>query len=134
MKKIMISLMLVFITLTSYSQNQSDKVNGNSNVSNQVHDTTAVYKLYPTGNVWTFIKLNTRNGKLWVIQFNADANKRYQSILSLTPRVTPENESNGRFTLYPTENPYNLILLDQKDGSVWQVYWPTEGRVVIPIY
>lgn len=24
-----------------------------------------VYKLYPTENFWTFLKLDTRNGKIW---------------------------------------------------------------------
>ena len=25
----------------------------------------ATFKLYPTQNMWTFLKLNTRNGKIW---------------------------------------------------------------------
>ena len=30
------------------------------------------------------------------------------------------------FTLYPTKNIYNFILLDQEDGSAWQVQWGEE--------
>jgi hypothetical protein len=39
-----------------------------------------------------------------------------------------EKEMNGRFTLYPTENIYNFILLDQIDGNVFQVQWSMEER------
>ena len=34
-----------------------------------------------------------------------------------------EIERNGRFFLYPTQNMYNFILLDQVDGRTWQVQW-----------
>jgi len=36
---------------------------------------------------------------------------------------TYEIERNGRFFLYPTQNMYNFILLDQIDGRTWQVQW-----------
>jgi len=136
MKKIMISLMLVFITLTSYSQNQANDTIKSSIENKQIEKTTLVYKLYPTTNIWTFIKLNTRNGKLWQVQYNTDDEKRFETILSLTSRVTPENESNERFMLYPTQNMYNFILLDQIDGRMWQVQWSIDhnNRLVLPIY
>lgn len=28
-----------------------------------------VYKLFPTENLWTFIKLDTRNGRMWQVQY-----------------------------------------------------------------
>ena len=47
-----------------------------------------------------------------------------------------EIERNGRFFLYPTQNMYNFILLDQVDGRTWQVQWSTEEskRLVYRIY
>ena len=128
--------MLVFITLTSYSQNQANDTIKSSIENKQIEKTTLVYKLYPTTNIWTFIKLNTRNGKLWQVQYNTDDEKRFETILSLTSRVTPENESNERFMLYPTQNMYNFILLDQIDGRMWQVQWSIDhnNRLVLPIY
>jgi hypothetical protein len=48
--------------------------------------------------------------------------------------VTTDEEVIGRFTMYPTYNIYNLILLDQIDGRTWQVQWgKPEERQVIPI-
>ncbi len=136
MKKIMISLILVLITLTSYSQNQVNDTTKSSSEQKQIENTALVYKLYPTTNMWTFIKLNTRNGQLWQVQYHIESDKRFESILDTYSRVTPENESNERFVLYSTQNSYNFILLDQIDGRIWQVQWSIDPdkRLVLPIY
>lgn len=76
---------------------------------------------------WTFIKLNTRNGQMWQVQWSTGDNI-FQVPLSLTSRVSSEEEKNGRFFLYPTTNIYNFILLDQIDGRAWQVQWSTEEK------
>ncbi len=135
MKKITISLMLILVTLTSYSQNQVNDTTRISYINKQIEKSTVVYKLYPTTNMWTFIKLNTRNGNLWQVQYHTEADKRFESTLSYTPLVSPENESNERFTLYATQNMYNFILLDQIDGRMWQVQWSLDQdkRLVLPI-
>ena len=135
MKKIMIFLMLVFITLTLYSQNQTNDTIKSSIEKKNIEKSTLVYKLFPTTNMWTFIKLNTRNGKLWQVQYHTETEKRFETILSFTSRVAPEDESNERFTLYPTQNMYNFILLDQIDGRMWQVQWSIDynNRMVLPI-
>ncbi len=51
---------------------------------------------------------------------------------SLVPLIKEEND---RFALYPTQNIYTFILLDQVDGRTWQVQWSidTYSRGVIPI-
>ena len=130
MKKIIISLIVVLTAMTAFAQTQT---NTNSTVS---PDNDIVYRLFPTQNRWIFIKLNTRNGQMWQVQYYInDDNKRLETSLNLTTRVSKEEEVNGRFFLYPTQNMYNFILLDQLDGRVWQVQWSTEwnGRLVIPI-
>jgi hypothetical protein len=50
--------------------------------------------------------------------------------------VVEGKEIIGRFTLYPTENMYNFLLLDQIDGYVYQVQWSMtkDYRGVIPIF
>ena len=47
-----------------------------------------------------------------------------------------EAETIGRFILYPTNNIYNFILLNQIDGRTWQVQWNNEQekRFVSRIY
>jgi hypothetical protein len=129
MKKIVISLIVVLATMTAFAQTQTNTI------STVLPDNDIVYRLFPTRNMWTFIKLNTRNGQMWQVQYDTGENQ-FEVPLSLTTRVSKEDEKNGRFFLYPTQNIYNFILLDQLDGRVWQVQWSTElkERMVIPIY
>jgi predicted transposase YdaD len=96
----------------------------------------AVYQLFPTPNMYTFIKLNTRNGKMSQVQWGTESKYRFETTLSDISRVNLDEEKNGRFTLYSTTNTYNLILLDQIDGRTWQVQWSTEenNRMVLRIY
>ena len=94
-----------------------------------------VYKLFPTENVWTFIKLNTRNGKMWQVQYDIEGDNRFETYLNIIPLAFKDKEVNGRFTLQATQNVYTFILLDQIDGKMWQVQWSIEpeNRFVIPI-
>jgi hypothetical protein len=137
MKKLVISLIVVLITMTSFAQTQvkknEDTLNGKTQ-NNQNYE-AVIYSLFPTQNRWTFIKLNTRNGQMWQVQYDVPGSNRLEINLSLVPLVTKEEETNGRFTLYPTQNIYTFILLDQLDGRVWQVQWSTEAesRFIVPI-
>ncbi|WP_316832801.1 hypothetical protein [Pedobacter aquatilis] len=85
--------------------------------------------------MYTFIKLNTRNGQMWQVQWGLEDKYRFENTLSDVVRVSKEEEKNGRFFLYPTTNIYNFVLLDQISGRTWQVQWGKEdSRAVIPIY
>ena len=86
-----------------------------------------VYKIFPTENIATLLKLNTRNGKIWQVHFTVSEDSFKGEIpLNKSALVFPESEINGRFTLYPTKNMYNFILIDQIVGSTWQVQWNNE--------
>ena len=97
---------------------------------------TARYKLYPTQNMWNFIKLDTQTGKMWMVQFSVeDSNERFVYDLNPMYLYYYDDMVNGRFELYPTQNKWNFILLDQIDGRTWQVQWSfdEENRGVIAI-
>ena len=128
MKKILFLFALVQISLCLNAQEASTPT---QNISS---DNNVEYRLFATKNMYTFIKLNTRNGKLTQIQWGTENKYRFESILSDIPLVNPEDEKNGRFFLYPTTNIYNLILLDQISGKSWQVQWgKADERMVMPI-
>lgn len=94
------------------------------------------YKLYPTQNMWTFVKLDTRTGKMWLVQYSVKGDdERFEYVLNPDKLVTSEQKVNGRFELYETKNMYNFILLDRLDGDTWQVQWSfeKENRFVVPI-
>ena len=93
------------------------------------------FRLFPTQNMWTFLKLDTRNGKIWQVQFSMKTEGRFETHLNLISLLNKEKEVNDRFTLYPTQNIYTFILLDQIEGKTWQVQWSSEqeNRTIIPI-
>ena len=55
--------------------------------------------------------------------------------LNLDPLISLDKEVKDRFTLYPTQNMYNFILLDQISGKTWQVQWSIDyiNRHITPI-
>ena len=89
---------------------------------------SVVYRLFSTRNIYTFIKLNTRNGQMWQVQWGTESKYQFETTLSNIPQVEKNEEINGRFFLYPTTNTYNFILLDQIDGRAWQVQWSTKSN------
>lgn len=96
-----------------------------------------IYKLFPTENYWTFIKLDTRNGKMWQVHFSV-SEEGFQGEKDLNTRslILTDEEINGRFTLLPTKNIYNFLLLDQLTGKTYQVQWNDDffKRIVEPIW
>ena len=129
MRKLFFLTIITLTTISAFAQSTVDTPTQNISTDSNVE-----YRLFATKNIYTFIKLNTKNGQMWQVQWSAKSNE-FQTPLSLITRVTKEEEKNGRFFLYPTTNIYNFVLLDQIDGRVWQVQWSAEpkDRIVLPI-
>lgn len=148
-RNLILIALLTFFTLRSQGQLQQDSKSqiqqDNTKKIQQIENKVEIqpievptYKLFPTQNYWTFIKLDTRNGRMWQVHFTI-SNDGYQGELILNSRSlvwTKEEEVNGRFTLYPTNNIYNFILLDQINGRTYQVQWNNDEdkRFVSRIY
>ena len=105
------------------------------NKATQVIKDEARYEMFPTENIWTFLKLDTSNGRIWQVQYSINNDYRGEAVLNDKALAEGNLAQNGRFTLYPTKNMYNFILLDKKDGRTWQVQWSIEenSRMIIPI-
>ncbi len=130
MKTILVALIFLLFATISFAQSTIE-----APIQNISTDSTVVYRLFSTRNMYTFIKLNTRNGQMWQVQWGTESKYRFVTTLSDISLVNKEEEKNGRFFLYPTTNIYNFILLDQINGRAWQVQWGKETeRAVIPIY
>lgn len=87
------------------------------------------YRLFETQNIWTFILLDTANGRAWQVQYSLDDSPRGTWDIneeSLLPKGTVEK--NGRFILYPTHNMYNFLLLDRENRRTWQLQWSLEPK------
>lgn len=110
------------ITTPAAAQNNEHRQTVTSSIPNK----DAKFLLFPTRNNFNFLKLNTRNGEVDIVQFSLDDSKtQFESRLESDeyPLVSKEEESNGRFYLYPTTNIFNFLLMDQIDGRVWQLQW-----------
>lgn len=118
----LIFILSIFVSIPSYAQNPAASGKPSTNVD-------FAFKLIPTTNMWTFIKLDTRNGKMWQVQYSTKGSDyRFETALSeldLTS-VAGGDTVNGRFELYPTQNNYNFILLDRVKGTTYQVQWSIE--------
>ena len=74
-----------------YGQTKTNSVTPPTVTQNE----NAVFKLYQTTNMWTFLKLNTRNGEIDQVQFHTDEKNRGEYYLNLKPLVTKEKEKNA---------------------------------------
>ena len=93
------------------------------------------FRLYPTENIYTFLKLDTRDGTIFQVQWSMEEASRFETFLNILPLVEEEEQVANRFTLVPTQNRWTFILLDQINGKTWQVQWSTEysERLILPI-
>ena len=115
-KAVTISLLLFsFMCLTSCN-NTGGKLEELEKQVNKIALNTAnadpIYRLYPTRNMWNFLKLDTRNGKISMVQFSVEDNEK-QFEYELSNKALCENTAPGRFMLQPTENIYNFIMLER---------------------
>ena len=101
---------------------------------------TTRYKMYKTDNMYNLLKLDTATGEVWQVQYSVTED--VQGVWSVQWRnLSLENVEidemdtldwentpfpNNRYTLQPTGNMYNFILLDQTDGRMWQIQWSME--------
>lgn len=131
MRKLFFISIIALTTISAFAQSTSEAPHQNIST-----DSTVVYRLFATKNMYNFIKLNTRNGQMWQVQWGTESKYRFETKLSDISLVYKDEEKNGRFFLYPTTNINNFILLDQIDGRAWQVQWSIEekDRMVIRIY
>ena len=100
-------------------------------------DLNSRFKLYPTQNIWTFLKLDTSTGLIWQVQFSTQGEDyRFETCLNSTCLVLDEVCPSGRFELYPTQNMYNFVLIDTQVGTTYQVQWgkDSDSRIFVPIY
>lgn len=95
-----------------------------------------IYKLYPTQNMYTFLELNTVTGQIWIVQWSTSGNRMKYTLSEEEQIYAWDTPIAGRFELYPTENMYNFVMLDNIKGYCYQVQWnfDADKRFVIRIY
>ena len=114
-----------FIIITSTSVFSADKLKLFPYPAQNIN---VRYRLFYTQNMWSFLLLDTAYGKVWKCQYTVKGDKyRFKTAINLIPLVPSSKARTGRFTLYPTDNMWNFLMVDQFDGRVWQVQYSTEA-------
>ena len=126
MKKKIITVVILLLTISSFAQNQTGKYKNNLNQRNENYVRT--YRVFPTANMWYFIKLNTRTGQMWQIEFDQKKTNQLDIPLNSLSLVEKQKEVDNRFILYPTQDSRNFLLLDQINGKIWQVNWNRKSK------
>lgn len=129
------NIFIIIFTLLCVATSCSKIDKKTQNESKQEVNDGARYELYSTQNIWTFLKLDTRTGRIWQVQYSLEEGKRGEWILNSQSLTQNSEGKNGRFKLYPTSNIFNFILLDHSNGKTYQVQWSQkdELRMVVPI-
>ena len=65
MKTKLITFILILFTTTLFAQSTSETL-----IQNISTDTEVTYRLFSTKSMYTFIKFDTRNGKMWQVQWS----------------------------------------------------------------
>lgn len=82
------------------------------------------YKLYPTENIYTLLKLDTKTGKIWQVQWSLESENEGTWIINSDDLTSwSGGYGSNSFELYPTQNMYQFILIDKTDGRMWHVQW-----------
>jgi hypothetical protein len=122
LKMFVVASALLF-SLTGIAQTQPS-------VPEPTQDPLAPYRLFRTQNMYMFLLLETRTGRVSQVQWGTEDESRF--VEPLNRKALVEGGKPGRFTLQPTRNIYNFLLLDQETGSAWQVQWG-KNPLIIPI-
>ena len=135
MKRLFLFFTVLFVGFACYAQTDSIRVFQNTDdsltaISNEWLEQIELdlslkqrFKLYPTENIYTFLLLDTKTGKIDKLQWNLDRDKEFIVSINSVDLTYGYGQGSGTFELYPTQNMYQFILLDKTDGRTWHVQW-----------
>ena len=84
------------------------------------------FQLFETENMWTFILLDTFNGRLWQVQYSVNGVEYMMYIpINDTPLITSIGKS--IFTIQPMTSMFQYYLINENNGDMWMFQWSTEG-------
>lgn len=85
------------------------------------------FQLFETRNMWTFILLDTFDGRLWQVQYSVEGTEYMMYVpINDVPLIT----STGRsvFTIQPMTSMYQYYLINEDNGDMWKFQWTTQGE------
>ena len=129
MKKYVLFIMSIIIAINGCSQTTKNDVCDSTltSISKQLEviefriNGMNRFKLYPTENIYTFLKLDTATGKIDQLQWSLESDN--EGSVPINSDDLSLDSGCGTFELYPTKNMYQFILLDKVSGRQWHIQW-----------
>ena len=120
MKRLFFLVMLALMTANIAAQEQIQ-----FNAVNHETNSAIRYKIYPTFNMWTYLKLDTQTGRVTMLIFSTkDRSEEGEVYIGIPMEVYAGNEAvNGRYELYPTTNMWTFLMIDQINGNTYHIQW-----------
>lgn len=133
MKHFVLFFILIAIAINGHSQSTKNSVCDSTliYITKQLEDIDFRingmnrFKLYPTENIYTLLKLDTATGKIDQLQWSLDSDK--EGSFTINNDDLSLGSGSGTFELYPTKNMYQFILLDKVTGRQWHIQWGMEA-------
>jgi glutamyl/glutaminyl-tRNA synthetase len=128
MKRFLFSLFFVILAIPAFCR---ANVQGNSEDSisiSAIEQTVrnVPFKLYGTGYNFDWLKLDTRNGRVWRIYTRAflltKSSEFLEKEVNSAPLVGKEEEKIGRFVLVKEKGSSVFVLLDSYSGNTWMLF------------
>ncbi|MBR4564150.1 MAG: hypothetical protein IKO26_06850 [Paludibacteraceae bacterium] len=106
------------------------------NAVNHETNTALRYKLYPTFNMWTYLKLDTQTGRVTMLQYSTNSREEEGEIyIGIPMEVYVGSEAvNGRYELYPTTNMWTFLMIDQVNGNTYHIQWSNKDMKYNQLY
>lgn len=118
----------LFLAVAAVAQSYDSISSNDLRVYSVSQNTDVPFRLFPTQNNWNFMKLDTRTGQIWMVQFSVSENSNaFTWVLDDTELEKPVPENIGRFTLYPTCNMFDFLLQDQFAGTTWLIHYSLDN-------
>lgn len=84
------------------------------------------FQLYQTNNMWTFIMLDSYNGRLWQVQYSSK-NLDELFCIPINREELVHNNEHCIFTIQPLTSMYQYYLINDQTGNIWKFQWHTKG-------
>lgn len=90
-------------------------------------DWTNRFQMFSTQNMWTFILLDSYNGRLWQVQYSTQDLDELFCIPINEHKLDPDNEK-CTFSIQPLISMYQYYLINDATGDMWKFQWSTKGN------
>ena len=84
------------------------------------------FQMFATQNMWTFVLLDSYNGKLWQVQYSSQDLDNLMCIPINDRELVSDNEE-CIFSIQPLTSMYQYYLINDNTGDMWKFQWSTKG-------